>query len=178
MDCSSRCSGGPICLVVLFASDPTSGWAWLGFAALVLVLAGLIGYLVRQARRRGRARREEAEAIVAILPQEYRFRPEPLWWRVVGIVLIASASVAAGLLFGQARVLLALLVVGGPFYVIAMRHRSEHRREIIASVRASAAGMDRDELRQLVEALEFHHGEAEMRTLRRLLNRPPGQPVV
>jgi hypothetical protein len=58
---------------------------------------------------------------------------------------------------------LGLAVVGLPLHAIALRHRSRHQRAIIRSVRDTAAEMNDDELRHLVEALEHHHGDVEMR---------------
>jgi hypothetical protein len=154
---------------VVFASDPTTASEWLGFAAIMLTLAGLVGYLVRQARSSRRARRDAANTIAASLPSEYRFRPESLRFRVMGGAAFVCATVLARVTGGPTAMVIAATIIALPLYSTALRHRSQHRREIIQSVRRDAADMDDEELRELVEALEFQHGDVEMRPLRRVL---------
>lgn len=156
---------------MVLASDPSTVWEWLGFVAIMGTLVGLVGHLVRQARRRDRARREAAKAIAASLPAGYRFRPESLRFRIIGGVVFVCAAVLAHRIGGATATAIAAAVVGFPLYAVALRHRSQHQRSIIRSVRRDAPDMNDEQLRDLVEALEYHHGDVEMRPLRRLLDR-------
>ena len=131
------------------------------------MLAGLVGYLLRQSHRRGRARREAAEEIVAVIPPAYRYRVEPLWFRALGLGGTLVALLVGGAL-GETAGFLACAGVGGPALTAALLNRRDHRRAVIAEVSERAPTMEPTELRTLVDALEFHYGE-EIRPLRRLV---------
>jgi hypothetical protein len=153
---------------VLIASDPNSIGEWSAFAGIMLVLAGLVGYLLRESRRRGRARREAAEEIVAVIPSAYRYRVEPLWFRALGLGGPLVALLVGGAALGETAGFLACAGVGGPALTAALLNRCDHRRAVIAEVSERAPAMEPTELRRLVDALEFHYGE-EIRPLRRLV---------
>jgi hypothetical protein len=153
---------------VWLASDPSTVSAWLGFVAIIASLAGLIGFLLRQARRRQRVRRAKAAALTASLPVEYRFRSEPLRIRILLLAVFLGSLIAAPVLDSFVPYVVAGLAVTWQM-LRAERNRREHRREIIESVRVGAPHMTDEEVRVLIEALELHHGIVEMRPLRELL---------
>lgn len=153
---------------MVFASDPSTVPEWLGFVALMATLAGLVGFLIRQARRRQRDRRAKAEALTASLPVEYRFRPEPVRIRILLLVIFFACLIAAPVLDSPIPYIV-LGVAGTLFMLRVERHRRQHRREIIDSVPIAAPGMTDEQVRVLMEALELHHCTVEMRPLRELL---------
>jgi hypothetical protein len=153
---------------VVLASDLSTVAGWLGIVAITATLAGLVGFLIRQARRRERDRRAKAAALTASLPVEYRFRPEPLRIRILVLAVFFGSLVAAPVLdsfmpYVAAGIAVTWGVLG------AERHRRQHRREIIESVRVAAPHMTDEQVRVLIDALELHHGTVEMRPLRELL---------
>jgi hypothetical protein len=153
---------------VVLASDLANVFGWLGLVALMATLAGLVGFLIRQARRRERDRRAKAAALTASLPVEYRFRPEPLKIRILLVAVFVGGLIAAPALDSFIPYVVAGIAVTWVL-VRVDRNRRQHREEIIESVRLAAPHMTDAEVRVLMEALELHHGTAEMRPLRDLL---------
>jgi preprotein translocase subunit YajC len=153
---------------VVLASDPSTISEWLAFVAIMATLAGLVGFLIRQARRRQRDRRAKAAALTASLPVEYRFRPEPLRVRILLLVVVFGSLIAAPVLDSFIPYVVAGIAVTWAT-LGAERHRRQHRQEIIESVRVAAPHMTDEQVRVLIEALELHHGTVEMRPLRELL---------
>jgi hypothetical protein len=132
------------------------------------VLAGLVGYLVLQSRRRERARRAEASAIVAVIPPPYRRRREPLWFILLMAALHVAAVVVGSAMWGKVGAA-ASFGVGAPFLICLILNARDHTRNVIAAVLEEVPKMDREGLGALVEALEFLYGESELKPLRRLL---------
>jgi hypothetical protein len=128
---------------VVLASDPSTVFEWLGFVAVVATLAGLVGFLIRQARRRERDRRAEAADLTASLPVEYRFRQEPLRIRILLLAVWVGCLIAAPVLDSFIPYVVAGIAVTWGI-LRAERHRRAHRREIIESVRVAAPHMTDD----------------------------------
>lgn len=149
-------------------TEPT-GWYWLGTVAIGVVLASLVAYLVLQALRRARARRDAVAAHRSRLPEQYRFQREPLPVRLLLYALVLIVGIPAGLMFEGLGLSLAVLAVAMPFFLVAQRHRATHRQEVIAAVKEKAPAMTSTELEELVDALESEHGITEMKQLRTLL---------
>lgn len=155
------------------ASDPGSVGEWSAFAAIVLVLAGLAGYLLRQYRRRARASRVEAEGRLAEIPPEYRVRGEPGWFIAVAFSLALASEVLGAMAWGRLGGLAALTAVVGPSTLASVMNHRDQRREVVAAVRERSARMPTEEFRKLVKALESQWGKPDMRPLRELLPREP-----
>ena len=114
-----------------------------------------------------RARREEFQAIVAAIPSRYRRQRPGALWAALAALWFAAALIGGWVWDDLGR--LAALVAGAPIVIALIRKDIRQKRTVIAGVSEEAPGMDEEELRSLVEALESYYGKAEMESLRELL---------
>jgi apolipoprotein N-acyltransferase len=152
-------------------SEPSNVWTTLAFVGLCGVFLALVGYLVVSVNRRKRAGLAARRALIeTAVPQELRFEPVPLAWRIAGYASMLLASVVAGLAFkgGWAGVVV-MWAVCGPMVAVTIRSRKRQTERVIAAVRERAPHVEQDELERLIDGLELSHGKGEMRELRELL---------
>jgi len=155
--------------VTLAAAHGWSASAWVAFTGL-LVAVGVAGYSVIRLNRVQRARLEHRRRLLQEIPEDLRFAPESVWFRVSGLAAsLGAGALCAAIVGGAWAFVSGFAVVLAAFGAITLRRRAVHQRAVIASVEEIASAMAPDDLSRLVAALEYSHGRAEMRPLRRLI---------
>jgi 4-hydroxybenzoate polyprenyltransferase len=153
-------------MAVIDAVAAHPNWPGVVGLAILFVAAARGLYVLNRRQRRALADRK---AQIHRLPEQYRFRAEPLWFRLVGLGCSVGALTAGALIAGQTGAVVGFGVAVIPFWRVAERHRRKHQQEIIDEVRRDASSMSTAELTDLVRTLELAHGRYEMRPLRHLI---------